>query len=201
MVTTAYVFLIVAIVLQRLLELRVSRSNERELKARGGVEHAEEQLPYMVALHSAWLVSCLGEVLLFERSAPRALSLLALVVFSVGQALRISAIHQLDERWTVKVITLPGEAPVESGIFRFVRHPNYLGVILEIAALPLVHGAYLTAILFTIANGVLLQRRIRAEEQALGSDYGKRLGARPMLLPDFAAALRWGRRARTTEGG
>lgn len=200
MVTTAYVFLVIAVALQRLLETRISRDNERMLKARGAIEHAREQLPYMVALHTTWLVAALGEVLLFDRYVSRPIALLALLVFCVGQALRLLAIHALAERWTVSVVTLPGEAPVEAGIFRYLRHPNYLGVILEIAALPLVHGAYLTAIVFSVANGLLLRRRIQAEEQALGADYQARLGGRPKLVPAFVSVLRMGSPAHTPKG-
>ena len=192
MVTTAYVFLVLAVGLQRLLETRISRANERALAARGGVEHAPQQMRYMVALHAAWLVCSLGEVWLFERSAHRGLLFVALIVFCCGQALRISAMHALGPRWTVKIITVPGEPAVDRGIFAYLRHPNYLGVILEIAALPLIHSAYLTAIVFSIANGVLLYMRIRAEEQALreGSDYDARLGAQPRLVPNLMKELR-----------
>jgi methyltransferase len=192
MVTTSYVFLVLAVAVQRLLEMRLSRANELELKAQGGIEHAAEQMPYMKALHGAWLLSCLGEVWLFDRPVYGWLVFIALLLFCAGQVLRLSAMHALGSRWTTKVITLPREPAVFSGVFRFVRHPNYLGVILEILALPLIHTAYLTAIVFSIANGALLYYRIRAEEQALGesSDYDTRLAEQPRLVPNFSKALR-----------
>ena len=102
-----------------------------------------------------------------------------------GQGLRYAAIHTLGERWTVRVMTLPGAAPVTHGIYHFIRHPNYLGVMLEIAAVPLIHSAYLTAITFSIANGLLLAWRIRTEEAALNeqNNYEQSFADRPRFLP------------------
>ena len=190
MVTTAYVILILAVAAQRMLEVRVSRLNEAELRARGGLEQAHAQMPFMVALHGAWLVATLAEVLLRERPFRLSLAVPALLVFCVGQVLRIAAITALGSRRTVKVMVVPDESPVTSGIFRYVRHPNYLGVILEIAALPLIHGAWLTALVFSIGNGVLLRARIRAEERALAdtSDYRARFAERPRFLPTRAGS-------------
>jgi methyltransferase len=185
MVTTAYVVLVLAVSAQRLLEVRVSKLNEAELRARGGREHAQAQMPIMTALHSGWLICCLGEVLLLDRPFHRGLAIAALLVFGAGQVLRIAAIRALGVRWTVKVMVVPGEAPVSGGIFRYLRHPNYLGVILEIAALPLVHTGWLTALLFSAGNGALLWQRIRAEEQTLAetSDYDARFADRARFWP------------------
>ena len=185
MVTTAYYVLLVAVALQRILEVAASRLNEAELKLRGGVEHAQAQMPMMIAVHTAWLISTPLEVWLLERPFRGLLAAFAMFLFALGQALRLLAIHELGGRWTVKVFTVPGESPVTGGIFRYLRHPNYLGVILEIAALPLIHGAWLSALVFSIANGVLLSRRIEAEERALAatSDYAQRFADRPRLMP------------------
>ncbi|MDB4976938.1 MAG: hypothetical protein JWN48_5279 [Myxococcaceae bacterium] len=186
---TSYLFLLLAVVVQRLLEVRISRLNEAQLKARGASEHAPEQMPVMIAVHATWLVACALEVWLFHRPLTRWLALLSLLLFCGGQALRLLAIHQLGGRWTVKIITLPGAAPVTGGIFRYLRHPNYVGVVLEIAALPLIHGAYLTALVFSIANGVLLSRRIRAEERALSesSNYEAAFAGRPRMVPQLSS--------------
>jgi len=190
MVTAAYVFLVVAVVLQRLLEVRVSRMNEAELKARGAVEHAQAQMPVMVFVHGAWLTCTLLEVLLLDRPLVRGVTVVALLAFCAGQALRLLAIRALGTRWTVKVITLPGAPPVTGGIFRYVRHPNYLGVILEIAALPLMHGAWISAVVFSAANGLLLWRRIRAEEQALdgSNDYERHFADRARFVPKLSSS-------------
>lgn len=186
MVSTSYLFLIFAVVVQRLLEVRVSRQHEEALKAQGATEHAPEQMPVMIAVHSTWLLSCLIEAWLRgPHATPRWLTIAALLVFSCGQALRLAAMSTLGERWTVRIIALPGVSPVTHGIFRYLRHPNYVGVILEIAALPLVVGSWVSAVVFSAANGLLLMWRISAEEHALAdrSDYAERFRGRPRLLP------------------
>lgn len=167
--TTAYVVLVLAVAVQRLVEVRISRRHVRALQAQGGVEHAAHQMPVMVALHACWLVACLIEPLLWSRPIVPELSAVALALLLAGQALRWWARRALGPRWTVPIITLPGAPRVTSGPFRYLNHPNYLGVVIEIAALPLIHTAYITAGVFTVANGLLLAWRITAEERALGA--------------------------------
>jgi methyltransferase len=180
----AFTLLVLLVAAQRLLEMVISRRHERALKARGATEHAAEQMPWMVAVHTGWLVAMLCEVWLFEPRFQLGLAVPALLLFGLGQALRFSAMRALGERWTVRVLTLP-EPAVTQGVFRHVRHPNYLGVVLEIAALPLVHGAFVTAVLFSAANGMLLLARVRAEERALAqsSDYDARFAGLPRFVP------------------
>jgi methyltransferase len=170
----AFSAVVLAVGAQRLFELRLSRRNEARLRARGGRELAPRQMLAMTALHSAWLAATPLEVLLAQRELDVRLAVPAAVVFSLGQALRYAAMHGLGERWCVKIITLPGGTRVTSGIYSRLRHPNYLGVALEIAALPLLHGAWVTALGASALNGVLLWRRIRAEERALGEEAGSR---------------------------
>lgn len=153
--------------LQRIYELRLSRKNEAIIRSRGGREHAAWQLPLMTALHVGWFIAMLIEVHVFRRPFLPVLSLLAMITVIAGQSLRYAAIHSLQWRWTVKVITLPGIPLVQNGIYRYLRHPNYLGVVLEILAVPLLHSAYLTSIVFSLANMILLKARIRVEESAL----------------------------------
>jgi methyltransferase len=180
-----------ALVVQRLWEMRVSRRHEAALRARGAVEHAPEQMPWMIAVHASWLAFSLLEVWLLQRPFVLALALPALLLFGAGQALRLSAMHTLGERWTVRVITpTSGEPAVARGIYRYLRHPNYLGVILEIAALPLIHGAYLSALLGSLCNALLLRARIRAEEGALSrtSSYASQFQGRPRFVPRNAGS-------------
>jgi methyltransferase len=181
----AFVSLVFAVVLQRLLELRVSRRNEAALRVRGAIEHAPQQMPWMIFVHSAWLVAMLVEVFVFQRPFFWALALPSLGLFAVGQTLRMAAMRALGPRWTVKVLTLPGEPPVTRGIYRWLRHPNYLGVILEILALPLFHSAWVTALTFSAANALLLIYRIKDEERALRSDnaYDDHFHDRSRLIP------------------
>jgi methyltransferase len=102
------------------------------------------------------------------------LAITATVVFVAGQVLRYSAILALGSRWSVKVMTVPNEPPVTTGIYRWLRHPNYLGVVLEIASLPLLHSGFLTAVVFSAWNGYVLGRRVHAEEKALTAAGGYR---------------------------
>jgi methyltransferase len=160
---------VVALGVQRLFELRLSRRNERRIRQRGGREHTPETYRWIVALHAAWFVSMLLEVFAGKRTFRPRLAALALSVFAAGQALRLTAIRTLGWRWSTRVMTVPGPegAPVRHGIYRYIRHPNYLGVELEILAAPLMHSAYLTSAVFGVANALLLRDRIRREEQAL----------------------------------
>ena len=155
---------------QRLLEVRVSERHATAMLRRGGREHAPRQYQIMKALHGSWFVAMLLEVVLLRRQPRRALVALAAVLFALGQALRYAAIRSLGERWTARVITLPGAPPVTRGVYRYLRHPNYLGVALEIAAFPLLHSAAFTALVSSVANLLLLRARIRVEEQALATD-------------------------------
>lgn len=192
MVTRAYVFLLVCVVVQRLIEVGVSKRNEAALRRVGGREHAPEQMPWMIALHAGWLLCTLLEVLLFARPFRLWLGVPALLLFAVGQLLRILAIRALGGRWTVKVITVPGAPAIHAGIFRYLRHPNYLGVVLEIGALPLVHDAFVSAFVFSVANALLLRARIRAEERALreAGDYDRYFAQRGRLVPRMSRELR-----------
>jgi methyltransferase len=136
-------------------------------------------------MHIAWFLAMLAEVFGLRRPFDPRLALVASAAFLAGQALRYAAIRTLGERWTVRVMTLPGAKPVSGGIYRVIRHPNYLGVALEIAAVPLLHSAYLTAFLFSIANGLILAWRIRTEEAALReqNNYEQVFAGKPRFLP------------------
>jgi methyltransferase len=160
---------VAALGLQRLFELRLSRRNERRIRRCGGREHAAETYRWIVSLHAAWFAAMLLEVFAGRREFRPRLAALALSLFAIGQALRLTAIRTLGWRWSTRVMTLPGPkgAPVRRGIYRSIRHPNYLGVELEILAVPLVHSAFLTSAVFGAANALLLRNRIRLEEQAL----------------------------------
>jgi methyltransferase len=158
---------VVLVGLQRLLEVRLSRRNERRIRAAGGVEFGAGQYPWMVLLHSTWLVAMIGEVFLFNRAFIPALAWLASGLFGIGQVLRYSAILALGWRWNVRVLVIPGSEKVAEGIYRFIRHPNYLGVILEIFSAPLIHGAVFTSIFYSLANALFLNSRIKVEEKAL----------------------------------
>jgi methyltransferase len=184
-----FVGFVVLVALERLAELRLSRRNESQLRKLGASEHAPGHFIVMQLLHTLWLASILLEVTLLRPPFKLWVTALAALGFGIGQCLRYAAIHALGGRWTVRVLTLPGAAPVTRGIYRYLRHPNYLGVVLEMAALPMMHTAWRSAIVFSLANGMLLAWRIRYEERALSENggYEEALGLRPRLWPRFRA--------------
>jgi len=164
----AFTLLVLAVAAQRLWEVRRSGRHERELLARGGREHAPEQMRWMRAVHALWLAGCLAECWLAPRTPPAWLLLPAAAAFLEGQLLRLLAMRELGPRWTVKVMTLP-EAPLVAMLPVAIRtKDDDVGVCLELAALPLLGGAYATAIAATLANAILLRFRIAAEDAALG---------------------------------
>ena len=187
-----YTGLVAAVAVGRLLELRIARRNAERTLARGGFEVGQGHYRVMVALHAAWLAACPAEVWLLDRALvpPRAAA--ALVALAVAVALRWWAIATLGERWSTRVIVLPAGEPVTAGPYRWLRHPNYLAVVLEIAALPLIHGAWLTALVFSLANVLLLRVRIATEEAALedNSSYSASFAGTPRLLPRIGGGRR-----------
>lgn len=162
-----YLLLVCLLAVQRVAELVIARRNSRWLKARGGVEVGVEHYPWMVLLHVTFLISCPLEVWFFERPFLPPLAGAMMVLLAVATALRFWALTTLGRRWTTRVICLPGVPRILGGPYRFVRHPNYLAVILELLALPLIHTAWITALVYTGANAVLLRIRIGVENEAL----------------------------------
>ncbi|HEX5719631.1 MAG TPA: isoprenylcysteine carboxylmethyltransferase family protein [Thermoanaerobaculia bacterium] len=177
--------LVILAAVGRLLEVRIANRNRRLLLARGGIEVSPGHYPWMVALHTTWLIACVAEVWLLDRPFIPWLGVTALALFLAAFALRYWVISTLGERWTTRIVCLPGVAPVTGGPYRWLRHPNYLAVILEIASLPLVHTAWLTALAFSLLNAILLRVRIRAEEEGLSrlSGYDEAFAGRPRLIP------------------
>ncbi|HWM90472.1 MAG TPA: isoprenylcysteine carboxylmethyltransferase family protein [Thermoanaerobaculia bacterium] len=180
-----YTALVVLAAVGRLLELRIANRNRRLLLARGGIEVAPGHYPWMVALHTAWLISCPLEVWLLGRPFIPWLAAVSLALFLGAFALRYWVISTLGERWTTRIVCLPGVPPITGGPYRWLRHPNYLAVVLEIVSLPLVHTAWLTALVFSLLDGILLRVRIRAEEEGLSrlTDYDAVFSDRPRLIP------------------
>ncbi|GAA3101522.1 isoprenylcysteine carboxyl methyltransferase family protein [Streptosporangium carneum] len=168
---TWYLLLVMLVGVERLAELVVARRNARWSLARGGVVHGRGHYPWMVALHTGLLAGCLLEAALAGRPFVPALGwpMLALVV--AAQGLRWWCVVTLGRQWNTEVIVVPGLPPVTRGPYRlsWLRHPNYVAVALEGVALPLVYGAWITALTFTALNGVLMVVRIRCEEAALGA--------------------------------
>lgn len=162
-----YCGLVGLVAVQRLVELVVARRHERIARSRGGVESGRGHYPLMVAVHAGLLVAAPVEVIALERPLVPALALTMLALLALAGVLRVWVIRTLSWRWTTRVITVPGLPPVTGGPFRWLAHPNYLAVCLEFLALPLVHGAWLTALVFSVLNGLVLRTRIRVESAAL----------------------------------
>jgi len=164
-----YLGLLLAVALERGVELVLSARNARLARARGGVETGQGHYPVMAVFHGVFLLACALEVVLLHRPFPGAVGWVALAVVLAAQGLRYWAIATLGWRWNTRIVVVPGAAPVTGGPYRFVRHPNYVAVIAEMVALPLVHGAWLTALCFTVLNSMVLGVRIRCENRALAA--------------------------------
>jgi methyltransferase len=181
----AFSLLLLALLVERAVELRISRRNAAWVRARGGLEFGQEHLVWMKLLHAGFFAACLLEVWLLQRPFVPALAAVCVAVALCAQALRYWTIATLGRRWNIAVLVLPGVPAVARGPFRFARHPNYLVVVLEGIAVPLIHSAVLTALVFSALNAWMLRVRIRCEERALREhcDYATVLGDRPRLLP------------------
>lgn len=181
----AYLALLGLLACERGFELWLSRRNAALAFAQGGVEVGQGHLGVMRALHTVFFFACALEVVALDRPFDPRLGLPMLALALAAQGLRYWAITTLGPRWNVRVIVVPGAQVVTSGPYRFLRHPNYAAVIAEGIAIPLIHGAWLTALVFTLANAWLLATRIRVEERAL-ADYcaqSERLDTRPRFVP------------------
>jgi methyltransferase len=163
-----YYLLILAIGIERVLELVVSKRNARWAFAHGGQEFGGGHYPAMVSLHTGLLLGCAAEVWALHRPFIPLLGWPMLALVGLSQALRWWCVTTLGHRWNTLVIVLPEAPLVQRGPYRWLHHPNYVAVVLEGVALPLVHTAWVTAICFTVFNALLLTVRISVENAALG---------------------------------
>lgn len=164
---TWFLVLLGLVAVERLVELVVSRRNTAQSLARGGQEYGAGHYPVMVALHTGLLVGAAAEVLLADRPFVPVLGWPMLALVIAAQALRWWCIATLGSQWSTRVVVVPGLPLVTSGPYRLMRHPNYLAVVVEGFALPLVHSAWVTAAVFSACNLALLRVRVRVEERAL----------------------------------
>jgi methyltransferase len=164
-----YLLLIAAVAFERVAELVVSKRNLPWSRTQGGVEFGAAHYPAMVVLHTGLLVGCLAEVFWLHRPFIPALGWPMLAIVVGAQVLRWWCITTLGQQWNTRVVVIPGATRVSGGPYRLLSHPNYVAVIAEGIALPLVHTAWITALLFTVLNAVLLATRISTENKALAS--------------------------------
>jgi methyltransferase len=163
-----YYLLIAAVAIERVIELIIAKRNAQWAFAHGGREFGRSHYPVMVIVHAALLLGCVVEVYVCRRPFIDWLGWPMLTVVAGSQALRWWCVMTLGRRWNTRVIVLPGVPLVRRGPYRWLHHPNYVAVVAEGVALPLVHTAWLTAAAFTLANALLLAVRVRVENTALG---------------------------------
>ena len=156
---------LVVLVVQRVIELAISRRNWNRLRARGAREVGAGHFPVFVLLHVLYPVALVVEVLRGARPGPGWPFWLA--AWLVAQALRVAAITALGDRWNVRIVVVPGEPPIRTGIYRWLTHPNYLAVALELIAAPLMFGAWRTAAAASLVNAAAMLVRIPVENRAL----------------------------------
>lgn len=183
--TVAYLWLLVLVAIGRLTELRISRRNQRRLERQGVRKIPEPHFRYMVLLHGCVLVGAGAEVLLLHRPLVPALAIPMVTLFVLSNALRWWVIHTLAGHWNVEVMQSSSIGVVNSGPYRWVRHPNYVGVVAEVFSLPMIHTAWITAIAGTLGYLEILRRRLKVEDGFLMSDptYRLTMGGKPRFFP------------------
>jgi methyltransferase len=183
--TAAYISLLVLVGIERLIELRVSRRNQRRMAEQGVRKIVEPHFPWLVAFHTVVLVSAGLEVLLLHRPFIPALAIPMTAVFVLSNLLRWWVIRLLAELWNVQIMESSRIRIVTSGPYRWIRHPNYVGVVMEVFSLPLIHTAWVTALVGTALYMEVLRRRVRMEDSVLLADPAYRLamGDKPRFFP------------------
>jgi methyltransferase len=157
-----FIIFISFFILQRLSELVIARKNEKWLLEKGAVEYGQSHYPFMIALHTLFVVSLITEFIL--KTQPP-LNLLFLVIYIFVLSFKFWALSSLGKYWNTKIYRIPGVYPVKKGPYKFLKHPNYLEVVCEVAIIPLVFQLYYTAIIFSMLNAVMLTVRIRVENR------------------------------------
>jgi methyltransferase len=182
---TLFLILVAAVGAGRLLELRLSKRHQRQLAERGAALCPEPVFRAMVALHTGILAGAVVEVFALDRPFIPAVGIPALLLVALATALRLWVIASLGMHWNVRVVRSASLGVVTAGPYRFVRHPNYVAVFIELAALPLVHGAIVTAAVGAILHALILQRRVQLEESVLmaETDYRRAVADKPRFVP------------------
>jgi methyltransferase len=183
--TFAYISLLVLVGIGRLAELVISRRNQRRLEKQGARKIPEPHFRFMVLVHACVLIGAGAEVLFLHRPLIPALAIPMAALFVLSNALRWWVIRVLAGRWNVEVMDASQAGVVSSGPYRWVRHPNYIGVVAEVFSLPMIHTAWITAIAGTLGYLEILRRRLRVEDGVLLADPAYRLamGGKPRFFP------------------
>lgn len=154
------------LIIQRISELLIARRNESYVKAIGAREYDRSGYRLIVLMHIGFFISLISEYL-FSNGNLNKFWITLLIIFILAQFLRYWAIGALGRNWNTKILVIPGTEPINRGPYKYVKHPNYIAVITEIAVIPLIFSCYFTAVVFSILNVLVLKRRIKIEEAAL----------------------------------
>ena len=159
-----FTIFILFLIFQRLAELYVSSENEKWLLKNGAIEYGKEHYPFMVAMHTLFIISVIAEYIWRDDTVVNYALIILFFVLIVTKAIVIST---LGHYWNTKIYKVPGTRPVATGIYKYIKHPNYIIVICEIAIIPLAFGLYYTAVVFTLLNAIMLTVRIKKENEVL----------------------------------
>ena len=162
-----WIFIII-LAFQRISELLLAKRNERIVRSKGAIEYDKKGYLVIVVMHITFFISFILEYFFLSRGLNQYWIVL-LTIFICTQFLRYWAISSLGYYWNTKILITPGSKPVQAGPYKYIKHPNYLAVVIEIAVIPLIFSCYITAVLFSLVNLILLKRRIRIEEKALST--------------------------------
>jgi methyltransferase len=180
-----YLGLLLGVAALRLYELRVSRRNQEQMIARGATKVEKPQFRWVVLAHTFVLSGSALEVVFLRRPFFPVLAGVMLVLFLASNLVRLWVVRTMGQLWNVQVMDSTSLGVVTSGPFRFVRHPNYAAIIVEMFSLPLIHTAWITAVVGTLAYGAAIGQRISVEEGVLfaNPDYRTAMGGKPRFLP------------------
>lgn len=180
-----FIALVALVGILRVAELRISRKHQRQMVSEGASRVREERFGAMVSLHAAVLIGAVVEVVLLHRPFYAALAVPMCAIFVASNAVRVWVIRTLGRHWNVQVMNSAPLGVVSSGPYRWVRHPNYSAVFVELIALPLIHTAWITAIFAAIGNALVLRWRLKAEDPMLlaNPEYQMVMGGKPRFLP------------------
>ena len=157
-----FILFILFLITQRLSELYIASRNEKWLLSQGAIEYGKSHYPYIVALHTLFIISIIVEYML-RGNTP--INYVFLVLFALLLLFKFWALSSLGKYWNTKIFRVPGSGPVKKGPYKLFKHPNYFIVVCEIAIIPLVFNLYYTAIIFTVLNAIMLSVRIKVENK------------------------------------
>lgn len=183
--TTAYIWLLVFVGIERIVEVRISRRNQDKLREQGVRKIHEPHFRWLVLFHAMVLLSAGAEVLFLHRPLIPALAISMGALFLLSNVLRYWVIYLLAGLWNIQIMDSSRVGLVTTGPYRWVRHPNYVGVVMEVFSLPMIHTAWITALVGTSLYMEILRRRLKIEDEVLMSNptYREAMGEKPRFIP------------------